>query len=71
MGTAAKLKAYIADFAVYSSIHPALLNITYKDSRTNIWIGETYLNIYIDMISNVTKNKGSCTGHINLLKDDR
>ena len=46
-----------------------MLNITYKDRRTNIWVrGRTKL---IDIIYTVRKMKWSWAEHINRLKDDR
>ena len=43
--------------------------ITYKDSRTNIWVRER--TKLIDIIYTVRKMKWSWAGHINRLKDDR
>ena len=47
----------------------SMLNITYKDRKTNIWVREK--TKVIDIISNVRKMKWSWAGHINRLKDDR
>ena len=46
-----------------------MLNITYKDRRTNIWVRER--TKLIDIIYTVRKMKLSWAGHINRLKDDR
>ena len=46
-----------------------MLNITYKDRRTNIWVKERTKLIYI--IYTERKMKWSWAGHINRLKDDR
>ena len=46
-----------------------MLNITYKDRRTNIWVRER--TKLIDIIYTVRKIKWSWAGHINRLKDDR
>ena len=46
-----------------------MLNITYKDRRTNIWVRER--KKLIDIIYTVRKMKWSWAGHINRLKDDR
>ena len=47
----------------------SMLNITYKDRRTNIWVRER--TKLIDIIYTVNKMKWSWAGHINRLKDDR
>ena len=47
----------------------SMLNITYKDRRTNIWVRER--TKLIDIIYTVRKMKWSWAGHINRLKDDR
>ena len=47
----------------------SMLNITYKNRRTNIWVKER--TKLMNIISNVRKMKWSCAGHINRLKDDR
>ena len=47
----------------------SMLNITYKDRRTDIWVRER--TEVIDIISNVRKMKWSWAGNINPLKDDR
>ena len=46
-----------------------MLNITYKDRRTNIWVRDR--TKLIDIICTVRKMKWSWAGHINRLKDDR
>ena len=46
-----------------------MLNITYKDRETNIWVRER--TKVIDIINTVRKIKWSWAGHINRLKDDR
>ena len=47
-----------------------MLNIPYKDRRTNIWVRER-TKLIIDIIYTVRKMKWSWAGHINRLKDDR
>ena len=47
----------------------SMLNITYKDRKTNIWVRER--TKVIDIINTVRKMKWSWAGHINRLKDDR
>ena len=47
----------------------SMLNITYKDRRTNIWVGER--TKVIDIILTVRKMKWSWARHINPLKDNR
>ena len=47
----------------------SMLNITYKDRKTNIWVREK--TKVIDIITTVRKMKWSWAGHINRLKDDR
>ena len=55
--------------AAQTKMERSMLNITYKDRRTNIWVrGRTKL---IDIIYTVRKMKWSWAGHINRLKDDR
>ena len=55
--------------AAQTKVERSLLNITYKDRRTNIWVRErTKLR---DIIYTVRKMKWSWAGHINRLKDDR
>ena len=56
-------------FAHYLSMERSMLNITYKDRRTNIWVRER--TKLIDIIYTVRKMKWSWAGHINRLKDDR
>ena len=47
----------------------SMLNITYRDRKTNIWVRER--TKVMDIISNVRNMKWSWAGHINRLKDDR
>ena len=47
----------------------SMLNITYKDRKTNIWVRER--TKVIDIINTVRKMKWSWAGHINRFKDDR
>ena len=55
--------------AAQTKMERSMLNITYKDRRTNIWVRErTQL---IDIIYTVRKMKWSWARHINRLKDDR
>ena len=55
--------------ATQTKMERSMLNITYKDIKTNIWVRErTQL---IDIINTVRKMKWSWAGHINRLKDDR
>ena len=46
-----------------------MLNITYKDKNTNIWVRER--TKVIDIINTVRKIKWSWAGHVNRIKDDR
>ena len=46
-----------------------VLNITYKDRRTNIWVRKR--TKVIDIMYTVRKMKWSWAGHINRLKDNR
>ena len=46
-----------------------MLNITYKDRKTNIWVRER--TKVLDIINTVRKMKWSWAGHVNRLKDDR
>ena len=46
-----------------------MLNITYKDRRTNIWVRDRERTKLIDIIYTVRKMKWFCAGHINRLKD--
>ena len=55
--------------AAQTKMERSMLNITYKDRRTNIWIRER--TKLIDIIYTVRKMKWSWAGHINRLKDDR
>ena len=47
----------------------SMLNITYKDRKTNFWVRER--TKVIDIINTVRTMKWSWAGHINRLKDDR
>ena len=47
----------------------SILNITYKDRKTNVWVREK--TRVIDIISNVRIMKWSWAGRFNRLKDDR
>ena len=55
--------------AAQTKMERSMLNITYKDRRTNIWVRER--TKLIDIIYTVRKMKGSWAGRINRLKDDR
>ena len=55
--------------AAQTKMERSMLNITYKDRRTNIWVRER--TTLIDIIYTVRKMKWSWAGHINRLKDDR
>ena len=55
--------------AAHTKMERSMLNITYKDSKTNIWVRESSAGI--DVISNVRKMKWSWAGHIDRLKHDR
>ena len=55
--------------AAQTKMERSMLNITYKDRRTNIWVSERTKLIAI--IYTVRKMKWSWAGHINRLKDDR
>ena len=55
--------------ATQTKMERSMLNITYKDRRTNIWVRER--TKLIDIIYTVGKMKWSWAGHINRLKDDR
>ena len=55
--------------AAQTKLERSMLNITYKDRRTNICVRERTKVIAI--ISIVRKMKWSWAGHINRLKDDR
>ena len=54
--------------AAQTKMERSMLNITYKDRRTNIWVRER--TKLIDIIYTVRKMKWSWAGHINCLKDD-
>ena len=54
--------------AAQTKMERSMLNITYKDRRTNIWVRER--TKLIDIIYTVRKMKWSWAGHINRLKDD-
>ena len=49
--------------AAQTKMERSMLNITYKDRKTNIWVREK--TKVIDIISNVRKMKWSWAGHIN------
>ena len=55
--------------AAQTKMERSMLNITYKDRKTNIWVRER--TKVIDIINTVRKIKWSWAGHINRLKDDR
>ena len=55
--------------AAQTKMERSMLNITYKDRNTNIWVRERTKVIAI--IHTVRKMKWSWAGHINRLKDDR
>ena len=55
--------------AAQTKMERSMLNVTYKDRRTNIWVRER--TKLIDIIYTVRKMKWSWAGHINRLKDDR
>ena len=55
--------------AAQTKTERSMLNITYKDRKTNIWVRE--MTKLIDIIYTVRKMKWSWAGHINRLKDDR
>ena len=54
--------------AAQTKMERSMLNITYKDRKTNIWVRER--TKVIDIINTVRKMKWSWAGHINRLKDD-
>ena len=53
----------------WTKMERSMLNITYKDRRTNIWVRER--TTLIDMIYTVRKMKWSWAGHVNRLNDNR
>ena len=55
--------------ATQTKMERSMLNITYKDRKTNIWVRER--TKLIDIIYTVRKMKWSWAGHINRLKDDQ
>ena len=55
--------------AAQTKLDRSMLNITYKDRKTNIWVRERTKGI--DIINTVRKMKWSWAGHINRVKDDR
>ena len=55
--------------AAQTKMETSMLNITYKDRRTNIWV--RVRRTVIDKINTVRKMKWSWAGHINRLKDNR
>ena len=55
--------------AAQTKMERSMLNITYEDRRTNIWVRER--TKLVDIIYTVRKMKWSWAGHINRLNDDR
>ena len=55
--------------AAQTKMERSMLNITYKDRKTNIWVRER--TKVIDIINTMRKRKWSWAGHINCLKDNR
>ena len=55
--------------AAQTKMEKSMLNITYKDRRTNIWVRER--TKVIDIMYTVRKMKWSWARHINRLKDNR
>ena len=55
--------------AAQTKMERSMLNVTYKDRKTNIWVRER--TKVIDIINTVRKMKWSWAGHINRLKYDR
>ena len=55
--------------AAQTKMERSMLNITYKNRKTNIWVRER--TEVIDIIGNVRKMKRSWAGHINRLKLQR
>ena len=55
--------------AAQTKMERNMLNITYKDRKTNIWVRER--TKILDIINTVRNMKSSWAGHINRLKDDR
>ena len=55
--------------AAHTKMERSMLNIAYKDRRTNIWARDWTKLIYI--IYTVRKMKWSWAGYINRLKEDR
>ena len=55
--------------AAQTKMERSMLNITYTDRKTNIWVRER--TTVIDIINTVRKMKWYWAGHINRLKDDR
>ena len=55
--------------AAHTKTERSMLNITYKDRKTNVWVRER--TKLIDIISNMRKMKWSWTGYTNRLKDDQ
>ena len=54
--------------AAQTKMERSMLNLTYKDRKTNIWVRER--TKIIDIINTVIKMKWSWAGNINRLKDD-
>ena len=55
-------------YAAQTKMERSVLNITYKDRRTNMWVRER--TKVMDIISSERKMKWSWAGHINCLKHD-
>ena len=55
--------------AAQTKMEKSMLNITYKDRKTNIWVRER--TKILDIINTVRNIKWSWAGHTNRLKDDR
>ena len=55
--------------AAQTKMERSMLNITYKDRKTNIWVRER--TKVIDIINTLRKMKWAWAGHINCPKDDR
>ena len=54
----------------HTKMERSMLNITYKDRKTNIWVRER-TNVIEIINTDVSKMKWSWAGHINRLKDDQ
>ena len=55
--------------AAQTNTERSMLNITYKDRKTNIWVRER--TKVVDIMYTVRQMKWSWAGHINRLKDNR